>query len=500
MILRFGAGFAAAFLCGAALVACSAGGSSGTQPATVPGAAQQSTVAGALGSQRRSAGSGVRRTLSVPNCSGTGADAFVGGGIGNVAGGELSVVGAGEANQSCDGSSSVLAGYDNAVSGTGYYGFIGGGESNAVTGSDTDSAVVAGDQNEVSNTESAIVGGASNSVSTSYGLLGGGQSNAIKGAAEWGFVGGGHANTLTGLTGAMAGGYNNQNAGTNALLGAGESNVMTSSAADAVLGGGSNNSVSSEYGVIAGGVHNTVSGEGGYIAAGGYNTVAGEGAVADGGFNNSAAGTFSTIPGGYANSTEGTYSFAAGVHADANKTGTFVWSDGSDGDTELVGSVPYEFLARASGGVRFWTNAAATVGAYLAPGSGAWSSASDRNLKTGVTRIDDAAVLDKVATLPIDRWSYESEHGVRHIGPMAQDFYAAFKVGEDDKHITSIDEDGVALAAIKALHRDNEALHIENFRLRTRLVRSEAAQRATNAATQQQIRDLKAAVAALSRR
>jgi hypothetical protein len=35
---------------------------------------------------------------------------------------------------------------------------------------------------------------------------------------------------------------------------------------------------------------------------------------------------------------------------------------------------------------------------------------------------------------------------------MAQDFYAAFGVGEDDKHITSIDEDGVALAAIKALH------------------------------------------------
>jgi DNA-binding transcriptional MerR regulator len=35
---------------------------------------------------------------------------------------------------------------------------------------------------------------------------------------------------------------------------------------------------------------------------------------------------------------------------------------------------------------------------------------------------------------------------------MAQDFYAAFNVGEDDRHITSIDEDGVALAAIKALN------------------------------------------------
>jgi hypothetical protein len=44
---------------------------------------------------------------------------------------------------------------------------------------------------------------------------------------------------------------------------------------------------------------------------------------------------------------------------------------------------------------------------------------------------------------------------------MAQDFYAAFKVGEDDKHITSIDEDGVALAAIKALHAENARLRRE---------------------------------------
>jgi hypothetical protein len=58
---------------------------------------------------------------------------------------------------------------------------------------------------------------------------------------------------------------------------------------------------------------------------------------------------------------------------------------------------------------------------------------------------------------------------------MAQDFYAAFKVGEDDRHITSIDEDGVALAAIKALHAengalrsDNKALHGENAVLRRR--------------------------------
>jgi hypothetical protein len=63
-----------------------------------------------------------------------------------------------------------------------------------------------------------------------------------------------------------------------------------------------------------------------------------------------------------------------------------------------------------------------------------------------------------VAALPVSEWSYISEGGVRHLGPMAQDFYAAFKVGEDDRHITTIDEDGVALAAVKGLARKNREL------------------------------------------
>jgi uncharacterized small protein (DUF1192 family) len=146
-----------------------------------------------------------------------------------------------------------------------------------------------------------------------------------------------------------------------------------------------------------------------------------------------------------------------------------VWSDGSDGDTILSSTRAYQFLARASGGYTLWTNAASTVGATLAPGSGTWASASDRNMKTDVVRVDDAAVLDKIASLPINRWSYITERGVRHVGPMAQDFYAAFGVGADDKHITSIDEDGVALAAIKALHARVGVLDAENVSLRAQL-------------------------------
>ena len=79
-------------------------------------------------------------------------------------------------------------------------------------------------------------------------------------------------------------------------------------------------------------------------------------------------------------------------------------------------------------------------------------------MKTDVAQLDEAKVLDEVAKLPITSWSYITERGVRHVGPMAQDFYAAFRVGADDRHITSIDEDGVALAAIKALHAENASL------------------------------------------
>ncbi|HEX3466892.1 MAG TPA: tail fiber domain-containing protein [Candidatus Elarobacter sp.] len=383
-------------------------------------------------------------------------DAFVGGPGGtdalNVAHGANSVVGGGTSNQACDDWSVIAGGYANIVSnsaggGGEYDGFIGGGEYNTVTGSDLDSAIVGGKENTVSKGESAIVAGEANSVAALGALIGSGNTNAI-----------------------------NPGAGYSAIV------------------SGLQNTVSGEYGFIGAGLNNTVSGQGGYVAAGGYNTVSGEGAVIDGGFNSTASGIFATIPGGYVNSAGGTYSFAAGARASAAQTGTFVWSDGSDGDAILTSSRAYQFLARASGGVTFWTNAASTVGAQLAPGSGTWASASDRNLKTDVARIDDDAVLDKVAALPIERWSYKSERGVRHVGPMAQDFYAAFGVGEDDRHITSIDEDGVALAAIKALHGKIAdahaaigALRLQNARL-TALTATQSAQIATLSAEVASIR------------
>jgi hypothetical protein len=76
---------------------------------------------------------------------------------------------------------------------------------------------------------------------------------------------------------------------------------------------------------------------------------------------------------------------------------------------------------------------------------------SDRNAKEGFEPVDVRTVLAAVAKLPIERWSYKGE-AVRHLGPMAQDFAAAFGLGADDRHIFTLDAAGVALAAIQGLH------------------------------------------------
>lgn len=76
---------------------------------------------------------------------------------------------------------------------------------------------------------------------------------------------------------------------------------------------------------------------------------------------------------------------------------------------------------------------------------------SDVGSKHVVSGVDPTAVLAAVAELPISYWSYLDAPGVTHIGPMAQDFYRLFDVGADDDAISTIDRDGVALAAIQGL-------------------------------------------------
>jgi len=66
-------------------------------------------------------------------------------------------------------------------------------------------------------------------------------------------------------------------------------------------------------------------------------------------------------------------------------------------------------------------------------------------------------ILEKVAVLPLASWNYKAQGSdVRHLGPIAQDFHAAFGLGESDRTITTVDADGVALAAIQGLNQKLE--------------------------------------------
>lgn len=82
-------------------------------------------------------------------------------------------------------------------------------------------------------------------------------------------------------------------------------------------------------------------------------------------------------------------------------------------------------------------------------------------MKENFKDVDGAEVLEKLSAMPIQTWNYKSQDkSIRHIGPMAQDF-TKFGVGEDDKHITTIDADGIALIAIQELSRQNQELKKE---------------------------------------
>ena len=100
---------------------------------------------------------------------------------------------------------------------------------------------------------------------------------------------------------------------------------------------------------------------------------------------------------------------------------------------------------------------------------------SDRNAKENFAVIDPQTILHKVVALPVSEWTYKTDQRAEHIGPMAQDFHAAFGLdGTDDKHISVVDEGGVALAAIKGLNEKLEEQKQENDVLAKRLDELEA--------------------------
>jgi hypothetical protein len=241
---------------------------------------------------------------------------------------------------------------------------------------------------------------------------------------------------------------------TNIINGFSGNNVAAGAVAATIAGGGSSgyaNTAGSYYATVGGGIGNSA-GDSATVAGGTGNVAIGNAATVSGGQSNSASGVFAIVAGGVSNTASGRASFAGGDAANADADGCFVWSDFSTSAQTQCGAAN-RFMARASGGVIFFSSPDMTHGVWLTPGSGSWSSLSDRNVKEHFGTVDAREVLAHVAQLPIETWNYKAQDAsIRHIGPMAQDFYAAFKVGEDDTHITTIDEGGVALAAIQGLY------------------------------------------------
>ncbi|MBK8130976.1 MAG: tail fiber domain-containing protein, partial [bacterium] len=225
----------------------------------------------------------------------------------------------------------------------------------------------------------------------------------------------------------------------------------------ATVGGGFNNIAQDSAVTISGGRNNGSNGRYATIGGGDDNAANGSWATVSGGFDNSASASWATVPGGFQNLASGQYAFAAGRLARAINTNSVVFSAGGD-TTESFGN--NTFTARAPGGVRFYTDVAATnIGASLAAGSGTWSALSDRNVKENFEAVDTRDILSKVAALDISRWNYKTQDdAIRHIGPMAQDFHAAFGVGENETTITTVDADGVLFAAVQELANRNETL------------------------------------------
>jgi hypothetical protein len=133
---------------------------------------------------------------------------------------------------------------------------------------------------------------------------------------------------------------------------------------------------------------------------------------------------------------------------------------------------------RGAGGTTIYSDGLMTLGVELPPNATAWIAASDSMKKQNIRLVDTEEILDKVSQLPIKQWSYKNaDPSIEHIGPMAQDFWKLFHLGEDSLGISTIDPDGIALAAIKELKvrtDEIEILKTENEAMRARLDKLEA--------------------------
>jgi hypothetical protein len=396
----------------------------------------------------------------------------------------------------------IGGGVNNTVAGSAFSSTIGGGNINTILSGDTDSTIGGGGANTIGNGafSSTISGGYVNWIQSEAddSTIGGGEQNTIQTSAGASTIGGGTYNTIWSVW---------------SVIGGGVGCTIQTNAEGSTIGGGIYDTNNGPYGAIGGGYFNEVGGQYATVPGGYQNSANGQSSLAAGqnataSYNNSfvwgdgtraaldqAADTFNVL------ATGGAYFYTttSGVNIDMDSSGdldfgsstrqmlnlfslpgaannyglgiqtaTLYFRCGNDvsgtGFAWYRGGTPNNNQMNSGGGQTLMT---LTTGGLTV--NGTFVSASDRNLKEHFQPVDAGKVLDQVAALPITKWNYKEDASTEHIGPMAQDFYAAFKVGPDDKHITTVDESGVALAAIQALNVKLEEQKTENAELKQQL-------------------------------
>lgn len=356
----------------------------------------------------------------------------------------------------------------------------------------TRGVTIAGGGTPSGNSDPNYTGEGPNLVSDHYGTIGGGFSNLAGNI----FGGPGDRTFAT-----VSGGANND------AVGAGSS-----------IGGGTDNSAIGYHGVVGGGLNNV---------ANGHNS------TVSGGYSNCAGGDYSWAGGNHAavrvSNDDDVLGCAPSSSDGDGDEGTFIWADFSS-NSDFASTGANQFLVRADGGVGFNTNAIGSLddmvvaargsgddsaNLRLRPASGrfvnltandasgtlsiavipdtgeerltvsglvggtaslsnggTWTNASSRSYKENFAAVDSSDVLRRVIALPLMSWDYKGSSEGRHLGPVAEDFKASFGLAGDGRSISTVDADGVALAAIQGLNekleRENAALQAQTDALRAR--------------------------------